>query len=123
MNPERSDFDPRPNDPGVDPRLTEPGMDPRPTGTLPNQDCGADCEQALVELELFLDGELPEGEIGRISQHLAACYPCTDRATFEEQLRAIVRRGCVDAAPADLIERIRATLDAGALPGATHGGD
>lgn len=74
-------------------------------------DCGADCVEALAELERFLDGELPRSEVGRISEHLAACYPCTDRATFEEQLRAVVRRGCVDAAPPDLVERIRTRLD------------
>jgi anti-sigma factor (TIGR02949 family) len=81
-------------------------------------DCGPDCQQALAELERFLDGELPASEVGAISQHLADCYPCTDRATFEEQLRAIVRRGCVDAAPTDLVERIQLQLDRGGLPGA-----
>lgn len=79
------------------------GGDPAP--------CGPDCDQALAELEAFLDGELPASELGRVSEHLAACYPCTDRATFEEQLRAVVRRGCVDRAPEDLLERVRARLD------------
>jgi mycothiol system anti-sigma-R factor len=74
-------------------------------------DCGPDCDQALAELERFLDGELPLGEVGRVSAHLSACYPCTDRATFEEQLRAVVRRGCADAAPPELVDRIRAVLD------------
>lgn len=73
-------------------------------------DCGPDCDEALAELERFLDGELPATEVGRVSEHLAACYPCTDRATFEEQLRAVVRRGCVDAAPPDLVARIRSVL-------------
>jgi anti-sigma factor (TIGR02949 family) len=86
-------------------------------------ECGADCQQALAELERFLDGELPTSEIGRVSEHLAACYPCTDRATFEEQLRAVVRRGCVDAAPDDLVERIRDTLDAGVVRGGARPGD
>jgi mycothiol system anti-sigma-R factor len=86
-------------------------------------ECGADCQQALAELERFLDGELPNSEIGRVSEHLAACYPCTDRATFEEQLRAVVRRGCVDAAPADLVDRIRITLDEGMVRGGARPGD
>jgi anti-sigma factor (TIGR02949 family) len=94
---------------------------PGPTATSP--DCGADCQQALAELERFLDGELPNSEIGRVSEHLAACYPCTDRATFEEQLRAVVRRGCVDAAPADLVDRIRTTLDEGVVRGGVGPGD
>jgi mycothiol system anti-sigma-R factor len=83
---------------------------------MPN--CGPDCQQALAELERFLDGELPDQALGRISQHLADCYPCTDRATFEEQLRALVRRGCADTAPPDLLERITARLDAGDVPAA-----
>ena len=73
--------------------------------------CGSDCEGALERLEAFLDGELPEDDLGDIEQHLADCHPCTDRASFEEQLRAIVRRECVDEAPPALLERIRAHLD------------
>jgi len=88
---------------------------PRPDA--PGADCGPECQEALAELEQFLDGELPEGEVHRVKQHLSACYPCTDRASFEEQLRAIVRRGCADAAPPELVERIRAGLSAGDLPG------
>jgi mycothiol system anti-sigma-R factor len=80
-------------------------------------DCGPACQEALDELEQFLDGELPAGEIGRIEQHLADCHPCTDRASFEEQLRALVRRGCADSAPPDLVERIRLGLETGELRG------
>lgn len=92
---------------------------PRPDASDP--DCAADCQEALDELERFLDGELPEGEVDRVRAHLSACYPCTDRASFEEQLRAIVRRGCTDAAPPDLVERIRAGLASGDLPGVEPG--
>lgn len=74
-------------------------------------ECGPDCQEALVELQRFLDGELPDTTISQISQHLADCYPCADRADFESQLRAIVRRDCVDAAPPSLLERIRERLD------------
>ncbi|MTV26018.1 mycothiol system anti-sigma-R factor [Nitriliruptoraceae bacterium ZYF776] len=77
---------------------------------------GSDCQEALAELQRYLDGELHEGELGRIKQHLTACYPCTDRASFEEQLRAIVRDGCVDAAPPALVDRIRVRLRAGDGP-------
>ena len=69
--------------------------------------CDTGCDDALARLEAYLDGELPGVDIEQISQHLATCYPCTDRATFEEQLRAIVRRECIEHAPASLIERIR----------------
>ena len=72
--------------------------------------CGSNCEEALERLEAYLDGELPETDVRDIASHLTACYPCTDRATFEEQLRSIVRRDCVDDAPAALVDRIRVHL-------------
>lgn len=79
-------------------------------------DCGTNCQEALAQLERFLDGELGASRIEEVSTHLAECYPCTDRATFEEQLRAIVARDCVDRAPPALIERIHERLAAGDLP-------
>jgi mycothiol system anti-sigma-R factor len=78
-------------------------------------DCSAECQEALQQLERFLDGELPEERVHEVKEHLTACYPCTDRATFEEQLRAIVRRECVEHAPPQLMESIRARLSAGSV--------
>jgi mycothiol system anti-sigma-R factor len=78
-------------------------------------DCSAECQEALQQLERFLDGELPQERVHEVKEHLTACYPCTDRATFEEQLRAIVRRECVEHAPPQLVESIRARLSAGAV--------
>lgn len=74
-------------------------------------DSSFDCSEALNELQLYLDGELPDGDLSTIRAHLAACYPCADRATFEEQLRALVRERCAEAAPPDLVDQIRARLD------------
>ena len=73
--------------------------------------CGGGCEAALERLEAYLDGELPNTDVADIAAHLSDCYPCTDRATFEEQLRAIVRRDCIEQAPATLLDRIRAELE------------
>jgi anti-sigma factor (TIGR02949 family) len=85
----------------------EPHDDERPHCS----DGGVDCSQALHDLQRYLDGELPEGELSTIKEHLAACYPCADRATFEEQLRALVRDRCAEAAPPQLVEQIRDRLD------------
>lgn len=83
--------------------------------TQDTQDCSDGCAQALERLQSFLDGELPDTEVHAIRRHLDACYPCTSRASFEEQLRAIVRDGCIEQAPPELIERIRVRLrDGGA---------
>lgn len=75
-----------------------------------NSECGNDCQEALDRLERYLDGELPGTSLEEVKQHLTACYPCTDRASFEEQLRAIVRRDCVESAPPSLVIRIREHL-------------
>ena len=83
-----------------------------------DHECASDdgrCDQALADLERYLDGELPASDVSRIQQHLSACYPCTERASFAEQVRAIVRQGCSDQAPSTLVTRIRARLDAGDL--------
>lgn len=74
-------------------------------------ECGEDCQEALERLEAYLDGELPESVVPKLQEHLAACYPCTDRVDFEQQLRAIVRRDCVDRAPDGLVDRIQVHLD------------
>jgi len=68
------------------------------------------CAKALEDLERYLDGELPDTDLDQIRTHLADCYPCTDRVTFEEQLRALVRERCAERAPATLIEQIRERL-------------
>jgi mycothiol system anti-sigma-R factor len=71
----------------------------------------AQCEEALVALEQYLDGELENESLSGIRAHLAHCYPCADRASFEEQLRAIVRTRCAEHAPDSLRDRIRERLD------------
>lgn len=70
---------------------------------------GTDCPEALERLEAFLDGELNDEQISEISRHLADCYPCGDRASFERHLREVVRRHCgSDMAPDGLLEKVRA---------------
>ncbi len=81
-----------------------------PTGDAPSADCGENCVEALERLEAYLDGELPQTRVADLADHLRACYPCADRVSFEEQLRNLVRRGCVDHAPTDLVDRVRARL-------------
>lgn len=74
---------------------------------------GSGCQEVLRRLEAFLDGELDETDVGELEEHLAECYPCTDRATFEEQLRSIVARECIEDAPAGLVRRIHDHLGVG----------
>lgn len=70
------------------------------------------CEEALRHLGRYLDGELPGDELAAIAHHLADCYPCADRASFEGQVRALVRRVCApEHPPSTLIVRVRARLN------------
>lgn len=71
---------------------------------------GGNCAKALEDLERYLDGELPDADLDEIRGHLADCYPCADRATFAEQLRALVRDRCAERAPEALVDRIRERL-------------
>jgi mycothiol system anti-sigma-R factor len=72
--------------------------------------CSEACVEALERLEAYLDGELSEERIPELAAHLEACRPCSERRSFEQQLRDLVRQRCVEAAPAHLVERIRLRL-------------
>lgn len=75
-----------------------------------SDDRGTGCAEALEHLRQYLDGELPDGDLAVIGQHLAACDPCGDRAAFEAAFRDVLRRRCHEHAPADLVRRIRSRL-------------
>ena len=68
---------------------------------------GVDCREALDRLEEYLDGELGEDRLAEIATHLAACFPCGDRAQFEHRLRIIVRERAIEGAPAGLADKVR----------------
>lgn len=68
------------------------------------------CAEALAELERFLDGEIPAERIEELRGHIAACYPCAERADFERQLRQLVRQRCAERAPGSLVARVRACI-------------
>ena len=77
-----------------------------------------ECEQALRDIERFLDGELGGPEAGLIDAHLHECTPCMERADFKRHVKDLIasRCGC-DEVPQGLKDRVSALLDAGHLPG------
>lgn len=83
------------------------------TGSADAGNCAdVDCGEVLVELQRFVDGEIGPERVESMREHLAACYPCADRAEFERQFRALVRARCGgETAPPNLLDRIRACLD------------
>jgi anti-sigma factor (TIGR02949 family) len=70
-----------------------------------------DCEEALRSIERYLDGELSEDVRAGVSEHLARCRSCMDRAEFRRRLKALLASRCRSEVPDELFARIRALLD------------
>ena len=70
-----------------------------------------ECQQALRDLERFLDGELEQPRRGVLDAHLHGCTPCMERADFKRDVRALIaaRCGC-DEVPPGLGDKISALL-------------
>jgi mycothiol system anti-sigma-R factor len=69
-----------------------------------------DCEKALKEIELFLDGELPSQAVQEVGAHLKDCPPCGERAEFQRRLKSLLATKCSDEVPVSLRGRIEAIL-------------
>ena len=71
-----------------------------------------DCDDALVELEAYLDAELGRDMRLEVESHLAGCSHCFERGEFRKKLRDIVRRKCsaVGEIPPAVADRIRAAI-------------
>jgi mycothiol system anti-sigma-R factor len=68
---------------------------------------GADCREALDRLFEYLDEEMPASDLSRIRAHMDECAPCLRELGIEEHVKKLVRRSCVEEAPAELHVRIR----------------
>jgi len=68
------------------------------------------CGDLAERIERYLDGELDAAEADQLREHMAGCYPCTEEVELRDQIRALVRHGCAEPAPVDLVARVRARL-------------
>ena len=70
-----------------------------------------ECEEALRDIQRFLDGELETPEAGLVDAHLHGCTPCMERADFKRQVKDLLasRCGC-DEVPQGLKDRVSALL-------------
>jgi len=68
------------------------------------------CEDLAERIERFLDGELDAAETRELDSHLDDCLPCTEERELRARLRQLVRVGCAERAPAELVERVRTRL-------------
>jgi len=69
-----------------------------------------ECDEALDRLHEYLDGELSPEQLTVLARHFDECWPCGERATFEQRLRIVVRYRCEETAPSELVERVRARV-------------
>ena len=78
-----------------------------------------ECQQALQDLERFLDGEMDQPQRGLLDAHLNGCTPCMERADFKRHVKELIasRCGC-DAVPSGLQDRISALLSDPGTPAA-----
>jgi anti-sigma factor (TIGR02949 family) len=78
---------------------------------------GRDCGDLAERIERFLDGELDAAEADELDIHLTRCLPCSDERDLRARIRALIRDGCAEPSPHDLVTRVRAHL-AGVLAAA-----
>ena len=71
-----------------------------------------ECEQALREIERFLDGEMGAPEHSKLDAHLHSCPPCMGHAEFKRNVKQLIAERCgCDEMPAELQHRVLSFLD------------
>jgi anti-sigma factor (TIGR02949 family) len=71
-----------------------------------------DCSEVIARVYEYLDGEMPDGDCGKIKQHLHECGPCLREYGIEDEVKKLVKRSCSDPAPVDLRAKVLAKLAA-----------
>lgn len=78
---------------------------------MAERDEPSDCNEALRELQLFLDGELTADTNEAITAHLGRCHDCLETFDFHVELKTVIARKCrSDEMPAGLLARIEQCL-------------
>ena len=69
------------------------------------------CLETVQRLQTYLDRELSEAEVREVFQHLEECPPCARLFRFEDGVKRLVKRCCMDErAPSALRERLDRAL-------------
>ncbi|MGH9151896.1 MAG: zf-HC2 domain-containing protein [Acidimicrobiales bacterium] len=69
------------------------------------------CSDAVRQLWEFLDGAVTAADRARIEEHLAFCRRCCGEVEFAHELRRFLAGHAADDVPADVLDRLRSTLD------------
>lgn len=67
------------------------------------------CEPVIVELERFVDGDLPPEETAAVARHLESCAGCRAEARLAEEIRDELRALPRLDAPSHLVETVKVT--------------
>ena len=69
------------------------------------------CDEALQDIQRFLDGELDASLHRDIQQHLSDCGPCMQSAEFRKHLKVMISSTCAqETVPPTLLEKINGLL-------------
>ena len=71
-----------------------------------------DCMEAINSLHEYIDGELAEGDVARVEQHLNSCRSCFSRTEFEKELNRKMLDSGKDKMPKHLKDKINKLIDA-----------
>jgi anti-sigma factor (TIGR02949 family) len=69
------------------------------------------CNDAVIVLHEYLDGELTDQRRSAIIAHLDDCSGCFSKFEFEQELRVVVASHCRTTVPEELRARIIAELE------------
>lgn len=68
--------------------------------------CQCGCEDVYDSLFELLDGDCSHQRRAELRQKIESCPGCFSQLGIEEEVRALVRRCCCEAAPPTLRERV-----------------
>ncbi len=61
------------------------------------------CADVMYRIYEYLDGEMDQGDMALVAEHLQECRPCLAQHDLEVALKSLVQRSCgCDRAPAAL---------------------
>jgi mycothiol system anti-sigma-R factor len=70
-----------------------------------------DCNDALHDVDSYLDRELSMFGTWRVRRHLKGCDGCEAAYVFEEKLRMVIRVRLQEETPPEFLARLRAAID------------
>ncbi len=66
-----------------------------------------DCSQALENVYLYLDGEMPDEDCAQLRRHIEECSPCLREYGLEQAFKALIARSCgCEPTPPEIRERL-----------------